>query len=167
MLSIANTKDLENAITGILKPRGFRKKRSNWYYDSDDAICMVNLQKSDFGGSYYINLGALFVEIDKTADPVENKCHIRMRLDNLVSNRESFVKALNLEDQGIVAEDRVQIIASALEDVGVPFLMSIATVDGAKKVLQENRSVFNRTVKVLMEHLFPEWFLPGGKFHGK
>lgn len=164
MNSVATTKDLEKVLTDILKPHGFRKKKHHWYYDSDDCICVVNLQKDDFGGRYYINLGVLVTRIDKTQNPLENKCHIRMRLDRLLDDRESFVNALDLENTALKAEGRIAILTHSIEKGALPFLMSLATIDGIRQVLQKNQAVLNRTVRPLVQHLFPEWYQIGGRF---
>ena len=39
-----------------LKKRGFTKKGNNFYYATNEMVCNVYLQKSNFGKYYYINV---------------------------------------------------------------------------------------------------------------
>jgi Domain of unknown function (DUF4304) len=35
----------------------------HWYSDKEKTICVLNLQKSNFGGKFYINIG-IFIKPD-------------------------------------------------------------------------------------------------------
>lgn len=158
MVSVANMKDLERIITDCVRPKRFRKKQQNWYFDTDDCVEMINLQKDDFGGRFYINLGIMVKYLDQTPEPKEYKCHVRIRLDRLVDDRERLMKALNLEDISITSDERFAAISEAINNHALPFLNSMGTVDGVKKVLSEKEFIKSWTMVVLKDYLFgSEW----------
>lgn len=68
---------IESAITGVLKPRGFRKRRHNWFrLTPATEYQVVNLQKSSWGGgNCYLNLGW-----DPTVSPNEFRPHYKCAL---------------------------------------------------------------------------------------
>ena len=50
-------RELLMIIDDVLKPHGFKKKGNNWFLENLDLTKRVNLQKSQFSNSYYINYG--------------------------------------------------------------------------------------------------------------
>lgn len=136
MASVSNTKELESIITNQLKPNGFRKRGLNWYKRTDDTICVVNLQKSSYGGQYYINLGVFVTALDTSIDcPPEYECHIRERLTSIVPNRSQLEQALNLEGRDMDTKDRVDAISESIQKYGLPWLVNFATLDSIRSTL--------------------------------
>ncbi len=136
MANLANLKDLEVVVTSVLKPEGYRKKKTNWYLETDDCILMVNLQKSRWGGQFYINLAVLITDLNKNNTPQEYECHIRARLDEVVPNQNEVKKTLDLEDTTIPTETKIETLANALNAYGIPFLSSLNTLSKIKEKLQ-------------------------------
>lgn len=156
MESVANTKDLEAIITAQLKPCGFRKKGSNWYLNTDDCVRMINLQKSEWGGQYYLNTAILVTSLDKEQNPLEYKCHIRVRADFLVPDKAELSKVLDLENHSVPSKKRAEFIAGIISDYLIPFLLSLGTLDSIKEAVLENDIVSCRTTLALKRFLFPE-----------
>ena len=75
---------LKKALDGILIEARFQKKSNSWYMSGDDAVVVFDLQKSDFGAYFYINIGVSFKSLVNEGFPKINKCHISMRADRLV-----------------------------------------------------------------------------------
>src|SRR5690606_2510580 len=146
MDSIANTKELEGAISDILKPLAFRKKGPNWYFYTDECVCMINLQKSEWGGQYYINVAILVTPLTMEKMPLEYRCHIRARIDNLVPSDIDIRGALDLENHSMSSKERVRVLRMALVEYAVPFLMSLGTIDDIKKKVLEDEIVSCRTI---------------------
>jgi hypothetical protein len=72
-------KVLESAIHGVLKPQGFTKKGATWRRVSNEIISVLNLQKSQWGDDYYINVGVFIKSVGSREDPRKHDCHIRGR----------------------------------------------------------------------------------------
>jgi hypothetical protein len=154
-----NRKILASAITDALQPGPWVKKKDHWFLDREDLISVVNLQKSDYGGEFYINIGVFIRPDAKALDkfphigplserkhdisqyynysteyplgkyPKENHCDVRVRLDVLVPNRESLMSALNLEDLSFTDKQRVITITHAVRDYALPFFSKVDSVD--------------------------------------
>ena len=69
------------AVTPLLKEQGFKKSNATWRKDHGKRVAVFNVQKSQWGGgTYYINLGMYFRAFGEDTLPVENKCHVQVRL---------------------------------------------------------------------------------------
>ncbi len=130
-----HVKRLEAEFTGILKPLGFGKRGKHWVRETAQCFCLVNLQKSDYGDQFYVNLGAFVKQLDpQLTAPQEHQCHYRIRLARLLPDRTVLERGLDFENE--VAEDeRFGIVGSALRDYGLPWLKSVETLEGIRERL--------------------------------
>jgi len=76
-------------VSPLLKSAGFKKTRNTWHRGSSDGVCVFNIQASQFGSEYYLNVGFYIGALGSLEKPPEYKCHIRERLE-LSSNVESL-----------------------------------------------------------------------------
>ena len=53
-----NNIEFKKIVQEITSKYGFMYCKKNYYYNSDKIIVVINLQKSNFDNSYYINYGA-------------------------------------------------------------------------------------------------------------
>ena len=56
-------RELVKILNEVFVPLGFKKKEDNWIINGDEIIKMVNLQKSKFSNSFYINYGYILKTI--------------------------------------------------------------------------------------------------------
>jgi len=49
----------------------------------------MNLQRSQWGPQYYLNLGLWLLHLGETSNPREDECHIRIRAGELLSLQEA------------------------------------------------------------------------------
>jgi uncharacterized protein DUF4304 len=118
-----NTKEFDELFAAVLEPAGFRRRKDTWYRSNEDTITLVNLQKSQWGGQYYVNLGIYLRDIGKATSPPEHHSHIRLRLTAIAGYASTTIEqALDLEHPGISAEQRKTTIAHALQTLALPFL---------------------------------------------
>jgi Domain of unknown function (DUF4304) len=68
-------KELVNIINNVLMPIGFKRKGNYWVVNGDIITKMVNLQKSQFSNSFYINYGYILKSI-----PLTEMMHIYNRV---------------------------------------------------------------------------------------
>lgn len=91
---------LKNVFGEALRDAGFIKKSGSWYRSGSDAIVVLNLQQSDHGNYYYLNVDVSLKALSTELFPKGNHCHIQMRADGLVGDDILLLsKALDL-DQG-------------------------------------------------------------------
>jgi hypothetical protein len=75
-----NKANFKKAIHLVLSEAGFRNKGQSSYFDGPDAVVVLNIQKSDFDSKNYINFGVWLKSFGLNDFPLENKCHIQVRL---------------------------------------------------------------------------------------
>ena len=142
---MANTKKLRAVIDAVLTSYGFTKRRSAWYRYYPETIVVLDLQKSDYGGQYYVNLAVTLRALNPEDYPPEHKCHIRMRLERIVDDAAKVSAVFNLEDSSIGAEERLQHIREMIK-AGAEWLQRLSTVEAIVHELRSNESVRNRTI---------------------
>lgn len=129
----------------------FRKKADTWYYDCPETLLVANLQKSQYGDSYFINLGVWLKSLGESSAPKENHCHIRIRLESIMGK--SIEQALNMEYVGLDEVERNQIIEAAIESAAIPFLMSCNTIDKIKCQLDNghlSKAMVNKRIREIV-----------------
>ena len=126
-----NNKFLQRALAPELKLYGFKKSGATWRQRSDEAISVLNLQGSQWAPSFYINLGVYFRGLGNREQPAEYECHIRARLDALVSDR---ARLNSLLDFDVRYEDPVRALelTSIVVQSAVPWLRRVSSVSGAR-----------------------------------
>lgn len=128
------TVTLDHALTAS----GFTKNGDTWYSEKSETILVVNLQKSQWGEQYYINLAAWFKELGESKfPPKEHLCHVRTRLTSLTNG--SLEKALNLESKELDDSRREPIVGKAIKEVAIPFLDQCSTLKGLKRQYEGDR----------------------------
>jgi hypothetical protein len=118
-----NTKELEDILNAVLAADGFRRRKDTWYRSNEDTISLVNLQKSEFGGRFYINLAVYLRDLGTATSPSEYQSHIRVRLSAIAGKEASEVeRALDLERPDMTTARRSEVLSRALTLIALPFL---------------------------------------------
>jgi hypothetical protein len=124
-----NQLELERIIGEVLQPRGFRKDKTTWSRTNDDVIALVNLQKSQWGGQYYLNVAWYLRLLESPSAPKEHKAHVRTRLTSIPQvARETLEAALDLEREGVNDDARRRTIQGAIADILLPLLDANSTL---------------------------------------
>lgn len=93
-----NKNIFKKVITSSFENTAYVKKGQSWYLDGEDAIIVVNLQKSNFGEEYFMNIGIWLKGLGSTLFPKENQCHLFIRLERLFpEDRELITRGFSLE----------------------------------------------------------------------
>jgi hypothetical protein len=139
---------IKMVVDSSFRSHGFNKTGSTWYKDCPESTLVANLQKSQYGDSYYLNLGVWLKALGESLAPKEHQCHIRLRLNNMVGK--SLDQALNMENAELGENDRRQIIAAAVENEAIPWLISCASTDGIRAQFEAgllSKAMINKRVK--------------------
>lgn len=113
---------IETAIDEVLRDEGFMKKSRSWHKLCDETVFLVDLQKSNWGEQYYVNLGVLLRGLRDIPRPKLLECHVRDRLESLTASNVELCKALDLEDKSITDKERADLIKRIIKESGLPFL---------------------------------------------
>jgi len=118
-------KALEQAIARILKPLGYTKRAATWHRDREEVISVLNLQKSQWGEDWYLNLGVYLKALGGEKRPAESRCHVRCPADVLVG------RGMPKDPIGL---------AALVEQAAVPWLEALSTERGLADFLGSERS---------------------------
>jgi Domain of unknown function (DUF4304) len=142
-------------VDAVLGGAEFHRKSSTWYRDLNETVLVVEVQKSNFGEQYYLNLGVFVKGLvpgqkDKLP-PKENECHIRFRIEALKPEDEAhFKQMLNVEDGSMSSDDRQTGVEKAIAEVALPFLLQCGTRAGigdAYRAGMLDRALMHRLVR--------------------
>lgn len=131
---------VKDAFASTLKSAGFSRRADSWFTETNDAVLVANLQKSNFGDQYYVNLGIWLKALGEARSPKEHKCHIRIRATALDPKRQKYWErqVFDLEHKGSEAQ-RFDLVRSFLETIALPFLLSAGSVSQLRSLWQEGR----------------------------
>jgi hypothetical protein len=116
---------------------GLEKKSGSWYSSGDEVISVTNLQKSQYGASYYINQAFWLRQLDDERYPKEHKSHIRLRLGSLLQvDSARLDQLLNLE-YPLSDADRVDELTSLLNRQLLPVIERGTSIAGLRSLLDE------------------------------
>jgi hypothetical protein len=113
---------------GMLKHSGF------WYGTSSEVISLLNLQKSQHGPNYYVNVGFWLRALGGARFPRERECHVRIRLDSLVADRAGEVRALLDLESDIPSGERGPCLHDLLASRLKPLLEQASSLEGIRKL---------------------------------
>ena len=151
---VTDGKEFEKLLTSLLRPIGFRRERRNWRNDLPEVIQVVNLQRSQWSNSFYLNIGVFAKAIPNEPWCVRNPakpsivdCHFRIRLEDLFSGppvpptkisaeQIRLHELLNLEDRRIGPATREAELRSMIEQRMLPFLELCRTEAGILSSIQ-------------------------------
>jgi hypothetical protein len=135
-----------------MKGLGFVKSGNRWSRTCEKAIQVINLQGSNWGKQYYVNLGLYFINVGSIEIPKENQCHIRCRLSALVPDKVAHDYLLDFE-QNIDEDVGANGLAEMIERYGVPWLSQCSSEKGAKSYFSEKNHKGIVLTKVARDYL--------------
>lgn len=96
---------ITRAIGEPIKALGFQRRGNNWYRFTSDLYTVVNVQKSDWGETCYVNIAFSPAEDIEGAWLPESKCQVRVRLDSLDTVTHEDLRLLERDSSEDVMSD--------------------------------------------------------------
>ena len=116
-----DNKELKKQIDNLLIPVGFKRKGNNWKLENEELEKVVNLQKSNFNNSYYINYGYNLKKLDYDRMLI----HISNRLAHSDNDKNTLIdNTLNLEVE-LSLQNRVNGVKEIISEILLPEIESI------------------------------------------
>jgi hypothetical protein len=131
-------KTLLAVLAPPLKNQGFKKDGATWRKLKAESICVLNLQGSQWGPSFHVNLGVYFHALGENDKPAEYHCHLRARLADLVPDRRRVNDLLDFE-KPLATATRFEELEHAIVAHGVPWLDRVSTIDGAREYCHRSK----------------------------
>lgn len=123
---------IKTSFDGFMRDFGFSKEGGSWYRVTDDVITVVELQKSQYGLQYYVNIALWLRLLGEANMPKEHVCHVRTRLSRLVGNEAGRLEALLDLDVPMQESERAGKLASFLAGHLGPVLEAVASLDSLR-----------------------------------
>lgn len=122
---------IQQAFDEFGKSAGMTKLCGAWHLRFDEVISLTNLQKSQYGPSYYVNQGWWIVGAEDKKPDITT-CHVRARIESLVAADDREVAALLDLDEEIAGEDRRTALAHLFSVELLQVICAGSTVDGLR-----------------------------------
>jgi Domain of unknown function (DUF4304) len=136
----SSSSPVRDAMLSVLREAGFRVQSNTWHKSCQDTLLVVNLQKSQWGPQYYINLAVWVRQLGEALKPKEYQCHIRERATSLPSEEaKRLERALDLADESLSPEERAACIAGFIKETALPFLDSLSTLEGIRSAFESQK----------------------------
>lgn len=132
--------DAKRLVQGLLDEAlgelGFKRKGTLWTRSANDVYQSVELQKSQFGEQYHINLGVWLTTLGSPQNPRDKDMHIRLRADSLfdAAARERWVRDMDFE-QDVAHHNRTRELRTMIKDVLVAHLVACDSEAGIRVAL--------------------------------
>jgi hypothetical protein len=98
----------------------------------------VNLQKSQYGPRYYVNVGFWLQAVEEAKFPRDDQCHVLIRLDSLIGGTgEDEVNALLYFASEMPGDARAQRLGDLLKSRLRPILEQGSSLKGLRKLRSE------------------------------
>lgn len=137
---------VQATFDSFMKSAGFSKKSGSWYRVSDEVITVVELQKSQYGLQYYVNVALWLRALGEANAPKEQACHVRTRLSRLVGSAEDWLSSLLDLDAGVLDASRRDELSTFLSVHLGPVLEVVDSLDGLRS--PEGQRVINAALVV-------------------
>jgi len=123
------------ALDRFGRSAGMELQRRAWYRRSEEMIAVSELQKSQYGPSYYVNQGFWLRTLGDERFPRQVSCHIRLRLEALVpEERERIMRLLDLEHE-LPDEQRIDDLVALLRERLLPVIERGSAVGGLRAMV--------------------------------
>jgi len=138
---------LSAALTAELSPFGFTRKGSTWYLRKEKVIAVLNLQKSNYDATCFLNLGFWLRTIGEVEHPKDEQCHVRTRAEEIwpIGNptiAELLGECTTCDD----AAARIPAIRTFVRETVVPMLLEGSTISGLQTLLENHDGFLVRRV---------------------
>lgn len=125
---------------GVAREFGFEHRTSAWYRSINDVVHVIELQRSKWGKSYYLNLAVWVNSLGLEPNPLPRLCHIQCRADKVPGIHDSLASALDEEDYWKTdADARREIIYLALSKAEHAFFAQFDSEKSAKATVASNK----------------------------
>jgi hypothetical protein len=126
---------IQETVDACCKRQGFVKKSGSWYLYGEDLITVVNLQRSQYGPAYYINIGFWLVTLGSEKFPKINKCHLYTRVESAFPEYEDTIYSLLDLTSGLGDDKRREEFEKIFCSNVIPTLVSVNSVSGLRSSL--------------------------------
>lgn len=143
---------LKTLMDELLRPLGFRRKGNNWVAKGDPIERVVNLQRSRFGNSYYVNYGYIIGFL-----PLAGRTtHVEKRLGSTDRSENARIGTLLDFDQPVDNEVRLRELKYWIVEKIVSEMRNVKPEDDLLRVLKSMQFRYTVPPSVLEYFKLPD-----------
>lgn len=128
---------VQRTVDDWAKAAGFEKKAGSWYHLGDEVISVSNLQKSQYGPTYYFNQAFWLGQLGEERYPKDNKCHIRLRLGSLLGDGSARLDQLLDLGYAMPDTERTEELTEILNERLLPVIERGSSLVGLRSLVDE------------------------------
>jgi hypothetical protein len=129
---VAERNAIQRAIDEFAQAGGMVKQSGSWYLTRDEVTVLVNLQKSQYSSSYYLNVGFWFAALAENRFPKEQECHVRVLAELLIPAIAAELKELLDLQTSVPDADRQRRLQAVLSSELLPVLELGSSLKGVR-----------------------------------
>ena len=141
---------LEESLTRI----GFVRKSSTWRRSCIEVTQVVNLQKSNYDDTYFLNI-AFWIDLLGDPGPAvrEEQCHVRGRaMPDLLGEQSRVEEFLSVRSR-LEKGERLEGLRAALQDEVLPLLERMNCIEGIRAEIRRSKPwAVRRTAHELLDY---------------
>jgi hypothetical protein len=130
----AITHRLELRLNSALRGQSYNKSGQSWIRSNDETVSLINLQASQWGAVYYVNLGIVIRSLADVRKPKVSDTHISVRLDRLVPDPVEIARCSDYDCPSVDEDLRMENLVQMVLDYGVKWLDSLSTIDRIREI---------------------------------
>ena len=135
-----NSKEFKKLFGEIAKSNGFESAFGGWIKDSIDCIVVLDLQKSNYGDYYEMNL-KVYIQGVFGISYTRNKDLVKKDTGDIFRRQPAEYKALFDFDESMVDDKRKEKLEELFSDFIMPFTEKVLSKSGIRQ-LAETREIF-------------------------
>ncbi len=128
---------VQRAFDEFGRGNGFERKSATLYRRTEEVIALSNLQKSQYGPRYYFNQCFWLRKLGDELYPKYVDCHIRLRLEDLLSAAEERINKLLDLAWDISDEKRLCELRALLKEGLMPLIERAESIAGLRTMLAD------------------------------
>jgi hypothetical protein len=126
---------IQTAFDDYGKYLGAKKQSGSWYVGTAEVISVCNLQKSQYGPSYYFNQGFYLRTLNHLLEfPRVHQCHIQGRFEDFVPARTQEIRRLLDFEYLVDDQERSLELLSLLCDTLGPIVRDASSLDDVRRM---------------------------------
>lgn len=119
------------------KEAGGEKKSGGWYWRGDEVVAVVDLQKSQYGLQYFVNVAFWLRALGDERFPKSWKSHIQVRLGSLPGVDGDDVERLLDAESDLPDEQRVDAVSALLVASVTPLIERGSSLAGLRALIDD------------------------------
>lgn len=121
-------------VSGPVTEAGYRLRGDTWYREAPLGLLAIDLQKSEWGDQYYLNLGVYVRDLGTQRWPKTYQCHLTIRAEVIDERQQKRWKELLDMELPLDPQRRADEVRALLVSQVLPLLDTLGTKAGLRQI---------------------------------